>query len=362
MQSTSNPADFANNLQIFMDRNWFEALDFKLKFYNYAEKRTVPGNAGHTSVRFFRSRKANTNGMNRMGTDYNEGVVPANYTEVSRGYVDCSLNQNIQLAKITDVVMAVDPINTVAKYSKTLGKDAALDFDEVCSNSMFANAAVAGNKLPAGQRTLYGSNGLFERFCGIDPSLNSAADFAALAALNPAQARLNRAAHIGAITQLEENDVPMINDRYVAITAPRVTNDMRQDSDWFAAAIRNADTLKLFKGGEFELDGAIFSNTTRAWREGAVYGTRDNTGSIFGVAYMGEEAFGVPELSNGKAGGAGNSPITYLTTKASHSNPAAQFASMGAKSYYGSVLIWTNEATDVPHVVLVRCQSTLKVG
>jgi N4-gp56 family major capsid protein len=362
MATTSNPADFANNVQIYMDRNWFTALDFKLKFYKYAVKRKVPGGAGHTSVRFYRSRKANTTGMNRMGTDYNEGAVPTNKTEVSRGYVDAYLNQNIQYAQISDLAQAVDPIDTIALYSKTLGKDAALDFDEVVANSMFANPAIAANKVNSQQSTLYASNGKYERFAGIVNTGSSVNDFNSMIALPAATARLNRAIHIGAITQLADNDVPMINDRYVAITAPRIINDMRLDSSWYAAAIYNAEKLKLFAGGEFELDGAIFVETTRAYREGATYGTRDNTGNIFGVAYMGDEAVGVPELTNGKAGGPGNAPITYLTTKADHGNPVAQYASLGAKSYYGAVLIKTNEASDVPHVVIVRCQCTLDVG
>jgi N4-gp56 family major capsid protein len=363
MATTTNPADFANNLQIFMDSNWFSELDFNLRFGKYAGKRTVPGGAGHTSVRFYRSRKANTSGMNRMGTDYNEGAVPTNKTEVSRGYVDAYLGQNIQLATISDLAQAVDPIDTIKLYTRMLGKDAALDYDEVCANAMFANPAVAANKVNANQTTLYGTNTKYERFCGVVNTGSSTNDFASLAALLPSQARLTRIAHIGAITQLRANDVPMINGRYVAITDPRIISDMRaNDSVWIAAAVYNPEKLKLFAGGEFELDGAIFAETTRAWREAATYGTRDNTGSIFGVAYMGDEALGVPTLSNGKAGGPGNAPITFLTTKADHSNPAAQFASLSAKSYYGAVLIKTNESTDVPHVCLVRCQSTIDVG
>ena len=48
--------------------------------------------------------------------------------------------------------------------------------------------------------------------------------------------------------------------------------------------------------------------------------------------------------------------MTFIN-KADHSNPANQFASLSAKSYYGSALINTTEPSDVPHVVLGRVHS-----
>lgn len=368
MATLSNPATFANNLQIFLDRNFLEALKYTLKFYTYATKKSVPGNAGHVSVRFFRERRANTSGINTMGVDYNEGAVPTNLTEVGRGYVDCYLNQRIQISKISDVVLATDIVPTVGRYSSKLGEDAALYYDTICANSMFANPAVAGNGIDSRQSTLYGSNGLFERFSGVDNKdqngavKTSATRFGELKALSAANSRMNRAFHIGCLTQLRANDVPMVNGRYVVVTAPEVINDMRQDSQWFSAAVYNAEKLKLFQGGEFELDGGVFVETTRAFREGATYGTRSDTGGIYTAAYMGKDAFGVPTLSNGKAGGSGEAPLTTIVTKPDHTNPAGQWVTLSSKSYFGSILLLTNEATDKPHVVGARVQTTIDVG
>ena len=114
---------------------------------------------------------------------------------------------------------------------------------------------------------------------------------------------MSRAFHIACMTQLEENDVPMVNNRYPVITAPRVINDMRQDSSWFSAAVYNAEALKLFPGGEFELDGGVFVTTTQAWREDTTYGTRNDSGANFGALYLGKESLVVPQLSSGRAGG-----------------------------------------------------------
>jgi len=358
MQTTSNPADVASRQQIFLDANYFQALMFQLKFYKYGQSRSVPANSGHTSVRFFRPRKATTSYVGTMGTDYNEGVVPTNIAEVSVGYVDAYLNQHIQIHKISDLEQAIDLIDPLKLHSKKLGEDMALFYDVVCCNSMFANPAVAANLVDSRQSTLYGSDSSFERFNIPSPSGVSATDFATLAGSSASAAKMSRLFHIACMTQLEENDVPMINNRYVAIAAPRVINDMRQDSSWFSAAVFNADALKLFPGGEFELDGGMFVTSTRSYREGSTYGTRSDTGSVFGVAYLGQDAFGVPKLSSGKAGGGGDSPLTVLVNKADNANPANQYATLSAKTYFGSVLLKTSETTDVSHVVLGRVLST----
>lgn len=361
MSTTSNPADVANRQQIFLDSNYFQALKYKLKFHNYGASRSVPGKSGHTSVRYFRPRRATTDYVNRMGTDYNEGVVPTNIAEVSVGYVDAYLNQAIQIHKISDLELAVDLLDAQKLHSKALGDDMALYFDKVCANSMFANPAVAANLVDSRQATLYGSNTGYERFNIPNPTLNSANDFATLAGSSAAAAKMSRAFHIACMTQLEEADVPMVNNRYPVITAPRVVNDMRQDSSWFAAAVYNAEALKLFPGGEFELDGGVFVTTTKAWREGATYGTRNDSGNVFGVAYLGQDSFVVPKLSVGRAGGAGDAPIVTYIDKPDSANPANQFALMSAKTYYGAALIYnasTSDASDVPHVVLGRVLST----
>ena len=217
---------------------------------------------------------------------------------------------------------------------------------------------MAANLVDSRQTTLYNSNGGFERFNIDSPTLNSASDFTTLAGQSSAASKMSRAFHMACMTQLEENDVPMVNNRYPVITAPRVINDMRQDSSWFSAAVFNAKELELFAGGEFELDGGIFVTTTKAWREGATYGTRSDSGNIFGVAYMGSDAFVVPKLSKGRAGGTGDAPIMTLVNSADNANPANQFASLTAKTYYGSALVLTTETSDVPHVVLGRVKST----
>jgi len=357
MTTTTNPSK-TNLQQVFLDANYFDSLKYQLKFFPYAQQRTVPGGAGHTSVNFFRPRKASLAGVNTMGIDYNEGVVPTNATEVNVGYVTAYLDQRIAFSKISDLERATGLIDAQKLHAKKIGEDMGLLYDTVCCNSMFANPAIVANLVNASQSTLYNSNGSYERFAIANPTGNSANDFATLVGGSASAGAMSRNFAIGCMTQLEENDVPMINNRYPAICAPRVLNDMRKDSTWVTAAAYNAKELSLFDGGEFDLDGAVYIRSTRGWREGATYGTRSDTGNVFGVAFLGKDAFGVPTLSNGKAGGSGNAPIMQYIDTPDSSNPALQFVMLSAKTYFGAVLIKTNETTDVPHVVLGRVLST----
>jgi hypothetical protein len=90
---------------------------------------------------------------------------------------------------------------------------------------------------------MYGSNTSYERFAGVPNTLNSAADFAALAALGNAAARLTRPVHLGAMTRMRgingKPGIPMINGKFKAIIAPEVMGDLRQDQTWVNTAVFN---------------------------------------------------------------------------------------------------------------------------
>jgi hypothetical protein len=125
---------------------------------------------------------------------FTQGTAPANLTEVAIGYVDVLLKQRGALAKITDIVRAIDLLDTLDVYTKTMGADAALDFDTVCSHAICSNPGQAdadgtANPIPVGQTTMYNSNGSFERFAGVANTLVSATDFATLAGNTTARAK-----------------------------------------------------------------------------------------------------------------------------------------------------------------------------
>src|SRR5207302_2002202 len=100
--STSNPADFANRTQTFFNPKLLEALLFKLVLAEYGLRGKYP--AIGTTIRFFRPRAANTTNVGALV----EGTAPAGLTEAAVGYVDIALSQRGALAKVTDIVQAID--------------------------------------------------------------------------------------------------------------------------------------------------------------------------------------------------------------------------------------------------------------
>ena len=352
--TTSNPADFGSRQQTYFSKQLLKALIYNLRLAAYGVAKEVPANSGADTIRFFRPRKAATTYVAKI----TEGTTPTNLTEVSIGYVDCQLKQRGALAKITDIVRAIDLFDTLQVYVKTMGADAALDFDSICRNAICANPAVAAHGLNAAATTMYNSNGSYERFAGVVNTANSGNDFATFHAQAASAAKLTRAVHLGAITQLRQANVPMVNGKYPVIVPAQVLFDVRQDSTWIAAAIQNAEALKLFKWAEFELDGGVFVEAQNAYREGATYGTYSATGENFGCLYLGAEAFGVPKLSGDKAGSDPRSPSMIILTAADKADPLNQVVTAGWKSMYMACLLLTNEASDVPHVVVQRVKST----
>jgi N4-gp56 family major capsid protein len=359
--TTTNPADFANRLQKYYSRQLLKALQYNLRLAAYGQAKEVPANSAANQIRFFRPRKASRAGVQAL----TEATAPANLTEVAVGYVDATLKQRGALAKVSDIVRGIDLFDTVDVYTKTMGADAALDYDMVCNHAICSNAGVAdsdgtANPIPAGVTTLYGSNTSFERFAGVANTGVSANDFATLAAATSANSKITRAVHLGCITQLKKNNVPMVNGKYPVICPPEILFDIRQDATWVSAAVFDAARLRsLFQWAEFELDGGIFVEQNNPFREDvATYGTYNPAGGLFSVLYLGDGAFGVPKLSGSVAGSNPASPSIILLTQPDKADPLNQVVTLGWKAYYTAILLWTNEASDLPHAVQLRCKST----
>lgn len=340
--TTSNPADFSSRTQTYFTPKLLEALEYGLVLAPYGSRQAYP--AIGSTIRFFRPRAANTTGVAAVA----EGVTPTTLTEVAVGYVDVPLTQRGALATVTDLIQAIDLLQTVQLYVGTMGADAALDLDTV-----IRNALVVG--LNDSNATYTGA--YFERFAGIPNTGVSATDFAAMHALNGANAKMTRARHLINVTQLRAARVPMIGGKFVAITPPEVIHDIRQDTDWVNAATQ-VNNQALYKRGLIELDGCVFVEADNAFREGAVYKTSSATGANFTTLYLGRDAFGCPELSNKKAGGSPMGPRIQILANADKSDPLNLKTAIAWKCFYGAKPFITNVSGEVPHYLQFRCKST----
>lgn len=341
---------------------------FSLRMYQFADTKTAPA-AGTLAIRFFRARKAKKAGGGQGPQNLTEGTVNQHKTEVSVGNLDCYLNQRGDDFEISDIVRATDVLDTLKVYMKTVGEDAALDFDQVMTNSIMGDASTANKAKALGlgnvQTTLFNSNNTygiatakyFERFAGVVNTGNSANDFTTLAGETPANSKWTRLEHLRALTQLRANDVkPPDGKVFPVICPPQVKFDIRQDAT-LVAAMTQRDNAKLYKWEEFELDGGAFIESTNPWQELATYGTYDNTGGIYTTLYLGDDAFGTVRISSNVAGGDPAAPKITVLDEPDKSDPYNQKVIGAWKAYYGSILKITSDATDVPHIVALRTQS-----
>ena len=90
----------------------------------------------------------------------------------------------------------------------------------------------------------------------------SATDYNTFRAQTVANSVITRAVHLGCMTQLKINGVPMIGGKYVCVIPSPVLMDMRKDTTWTNTAQFNPDQL-LWKWALFELDGAVFVEAMR---------------------------------------------------------------------------------------------------
>ncbi|HEX7654477.1 MAG TPA: N4-gp56 family major capsid protein [Verrucomicrobiae bacterium] len=374
--TTANPADFTNRVLSYYNKQLLQAIQLNLRLAHYGRQQAVPKSTGFNGIRFFRPRRANRAGVQAL----TEATVPTNLTEVAVGYIDIKLKQRGALSKISDVVTATDLLDTLDVYSKTLGADAALDLESVCWHAICSKAGTAdadttANPIPAGQLTLNGSNTAFERFAGVANSGTSTTDYNTFRAQTVANGKITRAAHLGCMTQLKNQGVPMIGGKYPAIIPTPVLYDLRQDTTWSNTAQYNPDKL-LFPWAQFELDGAVFVEAMRpdllfvedasvaaatgygVHAPGAVNtASAGNAGAIYSTLYLGADAFGIPKLV-GDAGSDPATPSLRIVKNPDSGNPLGQFIFVGWKAFYMAALLQTNEASDIPHVVQLRTRSS----
>jgi len=370
------PADFNNRVQKYFSRQLLQALVYNLRLGSFGVPKEVPANMAADTIRFFRPRRAKKGTSTSGPRALTESVPLTPLTAgAAVGFVDCALKQRGDATSMSDIVRAIDLFDTLAINVKTMGADAALDFDFVCSHAIVSKAGTADldgtpNPIPLGQTTMFNSNTNFERFAGVSNTLNSQNDFNTLAGESNSQAKMSRSAHLGMVTRLKgingEPSVPSFGGRYKALLAPEIMMDLRQDQTWVTAATyNNTPKIGIDQWVEFTLDGCDFVENQSPFIE-----TTGNYGvyspdaggatnlNIYSNIYLGQEFFGVPKLSGMRAGSDPRAPSLIILDKPDKADPANQQTIVSWKAFYSAVLLLTSETTDRPHGGILRCKST----
>ena len=342
-QSTTNPSDVANRLRTYFSKKLLEHIQYSLVFDQWATKDVpIPANWGAKTIRFSKRRPAKTGQVSTLV----EGTAISTFTEINIGYVDATLVQVGEATRVTDVLNVIDLFPIFQQSIQAMGEDAALDYD-----TRIQTAIVAGM---LNSNTTYGT-GFFERFASIKNTGTSSTDFTSLVGASPANAKFTRLQALSCITQLKKNRVPKLSGGYVCPIPPQILHDARQDTDWVTAATRVNAGKALYKDEVIELDGVRYVEHNNPWIEKQTYGTADSTGGIYSAFFIGRQAYGVPDIP--KLGN-GMKPHIIIVNTPDSANPLNQFITAGWKAFYKAVLLLTNEALDVPHLVQLRCQTT----
>lgn len=358
------PTTLTDYARAYFSKTIMPGLVNNLVLANYAETEKVPASGFTGRVRFYRLSQASTAGVQALATysptdNYvNDGVPPTTQTTVTRGYVDITLNQRGAWSKITDIAIALDLVPLVKTYVTRVQQDAALDYDTVIRAAIISGLKTWSTASSNAKYTQ--AYGYFERFGNVPATSDPAADWATLAAAPASSHTLSRLAILGAATQLKAKKVPDIGGRYVAVIAPEVMFDLRQDPTWVAAATQVSND-KLYKRATIELDGVVFvehNNAHRESRTSGAYGTHSDTGTIFSNLFFGKGAFGVPSLDTDMAGGPGPKPQLKIVKDPDRTDPLGQTVTLGWKAMYGAGLLVTNDASDTPYVVNLRTGAT----
>lgn len=338
MTTTSNPASILDQYQTFFSKKMLAHRQNSLKLAGLPgvqHEADIERNHGNLTIRCFKKRPGASSNVAAL----TEGVAISTFAEIATGYVDATLAQIGEAAKVSDIVQLTAIFNWIDQFIETFGEDNALKMDDT-----IRDAIVSG---------MQDINSRFEIFCGVPPTLDGDDDFASLAALNPNNAKATALHFLGAATTIKKNLVPLIGGGLVAVVSPAVMHDLRQDKDWLSAATHSRPD-QLYKMAEMTMHGIRFIEGTNPFQEN-VYGTNVSGGSVYSNFVFGRAAFGVPKL---KGNGNPTRPKIIINNKPDKSDPLNQFCILGHSSYYTAKLMLTSLAGDVPNVVNVRAKST----
>lgn len=318
--NTTSTTGLTNQFQTFFDKKLLDYAVQALKLDQFANKASLPKNAGAKSIRFFRYGEAKTD--NVMTLSEGSAIGNSDHRVLEMENVDATLAQYGEVIRVTDLMSATDLLNTLKQASVTAGQDAALKCDTVVRDVLVNS----GDSDESDSRT--------KRYAG-----SSNSTWANLAADSSSSANLAATELLDACTNLKINRAPMINGGYVAIMPPQVSRDLMNDSDWLEAH-KYSDVNGLYKGEAGSIHGVRVVEATNPYREDAsgAKGTHAAAGEIYSTIITGGDAYGVPAL----AGDSPMSPKIVVTDTPDKSDPLNQLTTIGFKLFYTSVALNSN--------------------
>ena len=330
----------------------------------FAQKSPLPAKSGHKAISMFRFDVPSTSAIETLST---EGTAPTGTRSLTLSKIDATLIQRGQIIKLTDVLNATDLFNSLQQSIKINGQDAALDLDTITRN-IIVGSNVGGTAMENTFATyvLDNSDQLVELFAtGTKETWASgsgSAEYTTFEAVTGDTTLLNGDAILNAVTQLKVNRAqPAKGGMYVAACSPQVIADVMGNSDnvWLNAA-QYSNVEDLYKGEVGSLFGAKFVMTTNPFISADTLGTDGDrfvyenpgggttaTASIHASIFLGDQAYGVPDLSSQSP----FSPKVIITDTADKTDPLNQLITAGFKTF------WTTLRLNPNYYVIMRSKT-----
>lgn len=257
--NTTTQESLSDEMRTYYSDYLLDLVEPELVHEQFAQKHPIPKNGGKTiNFRMF-------DPLPELTTPLVEGVTPAGQS-LSVSSIEAYVDQYGGYVTLSDMLMmtAVDPMLMVA--TKKIATQAGQSRDTLVREVMAAGTNV--------------------RYAG------GAASRSALA-VNTSKLTVEDIRK--AVRDLEANDVPRINGKYIGIIHPNVKYDLMDDPRWLNPH-EYRDTSNVYTNEIGEIYGVRFVEASRAkiWKgEGA------SGADVYGTIILGDDAYGVTEIDGG---------------------------------------------------------------
>lgn len=312
-----------NQYATYFSKKLLEVADHELRLNEFAVQAELPKNVGGRTIRFFRPSEGSAANVQSL----TEGVPISTFTNRTLSYVEATLAQIGEAAKITDIVDMTSLFDMLEQNIDGMGIDCALYADTLIRNALVAQTTGLQIRRAAGAATW--------------TALNSDTTTSYATATDLVDAR----------TKLKTNRTPQIDGAYVAIVPAEVARDLMKDADWLEASKYSA-VKQLFKGEVGTLYGIRVIEATNphvatgsataadefTFATAGTYGLAAGS-RIYTSIITGKGAFGVPKLAGTQSP---HKPQIIINNKADKADPLNQFMTAGWKAMYTALVLNAN--------------------
>jgi N4-gp56 family major capsid protein len=316
----------------------------------FGEKTPLPAKSGSKAISMFRFDAPSTSSIETLGT---EGTAPAGTRSLTLTKISKDLIQRGQIIKLTDVLNATDLFNSLQQSIKINGQDAALDIDTQTRNTLVGSNVAGDAKENGDSSALDNSDTLTEMYA------DGGTDYSTFDATTTGNT-MTAASILDAVTKMKVNRAqPTSGGMYVAATSPQVLSDVMKINEWLNAA-QYSNVQELYKGEVGTIYGAKFIMHTNGWS--SIYTSEDDDRFAYSVGgsgttaaganiratiFLGEQAYGVPDLSSQSP----FSPKVIITDSADKTDPLNQITTAGFKTF------WTTLRLNPAYYVIMRSKT-----